>query len=541
MSDYNIEEVNKELWDICEDFKMQTNINNNYLDYISALLYIIYYRNDNLRILEELYSKRKNYYIGENIDSLIQQIRQENKDLFYDVKFKKIKTYRNIGEENILSKIIDRIYNLIISIQNRYSENKRYISEAYKYVVIQAMSNTSITMRNGEVYTPTGIAKTMVGCLNMRKGVLQVADPYCGTGNILLNIPQEKQTMIFGKEENSIAYNICMTNLMLADYENKYIEFNNFEETNYLEKKYDYILSNPPFIERNIKTKTIHNQKISYSYGGISLAPGDYAYVLSMLDTLKQDGKMAVILPHGVLFRETEKRVREFLIRNNNIEAIIGLPGNMFFGTRISVIIMILSKNKKDNNVVFIDASKEFKSKRKINILEKKHQNKIINTYLEKKEILEYSHIADIKEIIENDYDLTIKKYIRKKEKKEKVKREDLIEKLDVLERERNILEENIKDVLEKLEIKDIFKTYKKTIQISEVNYEKIGLKIEERLREMNYSLWEFATKLEIRPTLLGRIIRGETKVNLDILVKICKGLEISIEEVLGQEVKKGN
>ena len=534
---YNIDEVNKELWDICEDFRIQTSTNNYYLDYISALLYVIYYKDDELDSLKKLYATRKSFYIGENIDLLVEYVKRENENLFYDIKFSEIKIYRNIGEENILSKVIERLYNLIMNIQIKFGESKKYMSEAYKYILIQIFANGNISLRNGEVYTPTGIAKTMIGCLNIEKSNVHIYDPYCGTGNILINIPSEN--IVYGEEESQVAYNICMTSLILNNNKNKYIKFNDYEERNDLQKKYDYIVSNPPFIERSLRNKMIHNQKILYNYGSEFLAAGDYAYVISMFEKLVDSGKMAVILPHGALFRETEKEVRKYLINNNKIEAIIGLPENMFFGTRISVIIMILAKNKTNDDIVFIDASKEFKSKRKINILEKSNQEKIINTYLERKEIVEYSHVAKVSEIIQNDFNLTIKKYIRKKEKKKKIEKNKIIENIDNLEKEIDILEENIKDVLEKLEMNDILKTYKNNNSISNVDYIKIGSNIREIRKRMNYSLEKLADKLDMSLLLLNRIERGMSKVSLDSLVKISNILQIPIEELLADVDKK--
>lgn len=449
--EYNIEPINQELWEICNDFKEETSVKKDYIDYISALLYLIYYKNDQLKLLGDLYNARKKYYIAEIIDENIAKIKK--KYLFNNMRFDNITIYRNIGEENILSRTIEMLYRLIMEIEKKYGNSKKYIAEAYEYILIQAMTRNDINIENGQRYTPAGIAKVMIDCLDIQDKELQIADPSCGTGNFILNIPHRERINIFGKEENEQAYNICITNLMLHDVNDENIEFNDFKETNYIQRKYDYIISNPPFTQRKIKTKEIRNQKIELEYGyqNKELAPGEYAYVLSMFEDLNDNGKMAVILPHGALFRENEKKVREELIKGNYIDAIIGLPENMFFGTRISVIIMILSKKKANEGILFIDASKEYENKRKINILTKENQKRIIDIYMKRENVKDYAYIAPIDEIASNDYNLTIKRYIKKEINKPKVDIQKMIKNLKQLEQERNILEGHIKDVLEKI------------------------------------------------------------------------------------------
>lgn len=537
IDNYNVEEINKELWDICRDFKLQCNID--YIEYISALLYITYLESSNIHVLEELYIKRKNYYIGEEIDNILEKsIRYKNSNLFYNIRFRDIKTYRSMGEENILTKVIERIYNLIIRIERKYGESQKYISEAYKYVITQDLSTDTINLRGGEIYTPIEIAKIMIDCLQIKNKNAKIMDPYCGSGNLLLSIPNNKGINVYGNEENLKAYNICMTSLLLASIDNRNIKLNKFEKEDNLNIKYDYIISNPPFIERELKRRAIHNQKLINYYGIQELAPGDYSYVLNMFDSLTLEGKMAVILPHGVLFRETEKKVRKYLLQDNYIDAIIGLPENIFFGTKISVIIMILSKNKTQNNIMFIDASQEFTNKRKINILEKKNQDKIIDAYINRIDIPGYSKVATIEEIVKNDYNLNIKKYVKKEIKRQKIKKEEIISNLDILENEKKILEENIRDVLEKLKIKEVLEAYETTVRYSEVDYIRIGKNIRKARREKGYSQPEICKKLQITLDFLYRIEYGKTKITLDKLVEICKVLDVSIEELLGTEEK---
>lgn len=446
----NIEQINRELWEICNDFKQETDAKNNYIDYISILLYLTYYKNHELEVLKYLYEFRKQDYIAQIIDRNMEIIDKDN--LFSNVKFENIIMYRNIPKYNILSRTIEALYELIMKIEEQYGNSKKYIAKAYEYILIQVVARGDINSEDVQIYTPTGIAKVMIGCLDIWTGA-KIQDPSCGTGNFILNIPQDKKVEINGKEEDKQSYNICITNLMLHDINSDNIVFNDFKERTYIKRKFDFIISNPPFSQRGLKTKIIRDEKIQYEYGYTNkkLAPGEYSYVLKMFEDLKDNGKMAVILPHGALFREREKIVRKELIQGNYIEAIIGIPENMFFGTRISVIIMILSKKKATEGILFIDASNEYKSKKKINIFTKENQQKIIYTYKKRENIKGYSYLASKDEIANNDYNLTIKKYVKKEIDKPKVDMQKNIENLEKLEKERNTLEENIAEVLEKI------------------------------------------------------------------------------------------
>ncbi len=517
-------DANKMFWEICLDFKRQTDIKKDYLEYISAIIYIIFFKGDDLQVLEELYKKRNNYYIPEKLDSYLKEIQEQDNYLFPRIKFNEITTYRNIGEENILSKTIEKIYKLIIKLKNEYGEDsKKYLLMAYKHSLTETILIQDLSSRNGEIYTPVWIAKVMAG-ITIDKENCTLNDPYCGTGNILANIPDDKNIKLFGQEENLSLYNICKTYLMLNDVDNSNIIIKNNKKEIYLKKRYDYIISNPPFIEKNLKN--------SQEYGDLEISR-DYGHVMQMLDSLKDDGKMAVILPHGVLFRESEKSARKYLIENNIIDTIIGLPENIFLGTRNSVIIMLLKKKRENKDILFIDASNQYKTVRKGNLINPENQQIIINTYIERKEVEEYSHVANIDEIVKNDYNLTIRKYIQKKIKKEKIDNEYIVQRLELLDKERDLLEENIKDVLEKLEVKDILKTYRKGEFFEHIDYEIIGQNIKNARRLRGYTMEELADQLNMSILYLSRIERGMTKIGLDTLIQICQELHVSIVDIM--------
>ena len=286
--------------------------------------------------------------------------------------------------------------------------------------------------------------------------------------------------------------------------------------------------------------------------------------MIKMIERLGDNGRIAVILPHGVLFRENEKKVRETLIEKNEIDAIIGLPENLFYDTRIPVIILIIAKNRKKDTILFIDASNDYKTEKGTNILTEENQKKIIDTYHNSKNIEGYSRNVSKNEIKMNEYNLSIRKYIRKKREKTKIEEENLIKKLKNLSNEQEILEQNIKDILEVLNVK-IFqeksKVKKKDVKAKEeqdmskedilmalsekdkskkeniVKYKfdsrKIGQNIKKIRWERGYTQEELAERLDISTRYMSIIERGLAGMRLESLLKICNELQVKIEELL--------
>ena len=236
---------------------------------------------------------------------------------------------------------------------------------------------------------------------------------------------------------------------------------------------------------------------------------------------------------HKIIF------TNDYYLFNPSIDYIIlMLPENLFHYTRMSVIIMVLSKKKNDKRILFIDASDEYKSGKRNNILTRENQNKIRGTYKRKIEVENYSHLASFVEITNNNYILTIKKYVQKKLIRKKIDRNELIQKVKKLEKERNILEENINDVLETLNYKEIIELQRVEKKDTDyvVDYQQIGNRIIEKRRKMNITQEMLAEKLSISLKYISRIEMGIGTVNLVTLVKICKILDMDLDELLSNE-----
>lgn len=518
-----IYQICNQFWELCRDFKNKTNRNTDYMEYISALLYLRYYDNSTRRSFRDVYNEKENFYINTKIDNAIDKMREslQDKKLFSDIQFKNIVFNRKLGERNIITVAIDQIDMLC----KKYSKTE--IAEAYEWAIKQSAMSGDMNRAEEIFYTPEEIVNIMVKILVNKKNA-KVYDPVYGSGNFLIKAMKECSASIFGEENNIEYYSIFKTRILLSEIENKEILDENI--------KFDYALLNPPFSQKDWK-KGVEDVTIFREYGLSENAVGDYAYVLKTLEKLQDNGKMAVILPHGVLFRENEKKVREKLIEKNQIEAIIGLPENLFYHTRIPIIILILLKNRKKDTILFIDASNEFKNEKSNNVLSSEYQNKIIDVYKNSKEIEEYSRNITRKEIKENDFNLSIKKYIRKKKKKNKIEESKLVKQLKDLENEKDILEENIKDILTVLQVESFQKERKKEIKDSNVeyklDYKKIGKNIKEARIKKEYTQEVLAEKLDISDRYVSRIERGMTGMRLELLIRICNALEISIEEIV--------
>lgn len=518
--------------DISENFKNKTNCKKNYIEYISSLLYLKY---ADSFAFERIYKERKNYYSVNLIDDTLEELRRKlhNPQLFANIRFQNIKITRPIGEENVLIPILEELYLLEQKKGILKERSKEIVAGAYERLIEICMQKKDILNTSGTTYTPKSITNLLASLIVKEKGV--VFDPYCGTGNFLLSA-YSKAIEVIGLEQEDCFYNICMTNLFLHDINNANI-FNSYELPTEIEQNYDIILSNPPFSQKDWAS-SLNREELSLIHEmHLPLtATGDYAFVIRMLDRLKMDGKMAVILPQGVLFRNNEKYVRKYLIQHHYLEAIIGLPEKLFYDTKVSVIILVLTRQKIESGVLFIDASKCYESDKTINQLTKKGIEEISKTFHKKEEKENFSYVASLEEIEKNDYNLTIKRYIKEEiTERVKVETHEILTELEKLEKETNILEDNINDVLGSLGLSEIFLHNKKEMKKknNEINYKKIGETIRDVRKEKGYTQSEIAEEANITRIFLASLESGKSNVNLITLSKICDALGISLFDIL--------
>jgi type I restriction enzyme M protein len=326
------------------------------------------------------------------------------------------------------------------------------LGDAYEYLIGQFAANAG--KKAGEFYTPQAVSEILARIVTLgKKEIKDVYDPTCGSGSLLLRLSQHaKVGKYYGQELNSTTYNLARMNMMLHK-----VPFNKFDiyQGDTLENpcdrheqmKFEAVVANPPYSAKwNASEKFLQDERFS-AYG--KLAPtskADYAFVQHMIHHLSDSGTMAVVLPHGVLFRGgAEEMIRKYLVKEKNyLEAVIGLADNLFYGTTIPTTILIFKKCKEDTNILFIDASKDFSKQKKQNVMMLEHIERIVETYKNRKDVDKYAHVATLKEIEENEYNLNIPRYVDNFEKEEPIDIEAARNELKTLNKE---IEETKKEI----------------------------------------------------------------------------------------------
>ena len=334
------------------------------------------------------------------------------------------------------------------------------LGDAYEYMISQFAAGAG--KKAGEFYTPQEVSRILAEIVTLGHNRLRnVYDPTCGSGSLLIRAANiGKAVEIFGQEKNPTTYNLARMNMLLHG-----IKFSNFKIENgdtleadaFGDKQFDAVVANPPFSAEWSAAEKFNNDD-RFSKAG-RLAPrktADYAFILHMIYHLNDGGTMACVAPHGVLFRgNAEGTIRRFLIENKNyIDAVIGLPANIFYGTSIPTCIIVMKKcRKEDDNILFIDASKEFEKVKTQNKLREEHIRKIVETYRDRKEIEKYSHCATLQEIADNDYNLNIPRYVDTFEEEEPIDIKAVMAEIKELEAKRADLDKEIEGYLRELGI----------------------------------------------------------------------------------------
>lgn len=296
-------------------------------------------------------------------------------------------------------------------------------------------------------------------CINFVRAI----DPTCGSGSLLLRLKNYANVRLyFGQELTSTTYNLARMNMILRG-----IPYNNFTiyngdtlENDYFETssvtKYRVQVANPPYSAKwSADPKFLEDDRFN-QYG--KLAPkskADFAFVQHMVYHMDEDGRAAILLPHGVLFRGgSEETIRKYLIEKLNvIDAIIGLPANLFFGTGIPVCVLVLKNERgsNKNNILFIDASKEFESGKNQNILRDSDIDKIVETYEKRVDVDKYAHVASIDEIAENGFNLNIPRYVDTFEKEPEIDLAQVTAEIRQLQKEIKEIDAQLKPYFDEL------------------------------------------------------------------------------------------
>ncbi|WP_025783040.1 type I restriction-modification system subunit M [Sporosarcina sp. D27] len=310
------------------------------------------------------------------------------------------------------------------------------LGDVYEYLIGQFAANAG--KKGGEFYTPHEVSQILAKIVTIDvvgiDGQFRVYDPTMGSGSLLLTVQkelpngeEEGSVEFYGQELNTTTYNLARMNLMMHGVNYRNMELRRADTLDgdwpFAEKdgtqiplKFDAVVANPPY-SQNWNTKDVDREKDSRfkGYGVAPTSKADYAFVLHGLYHLDKAGTMAIVLPHGVLFRgASEGRIRKNIIDNNLLDTVIGLPANLFYGTQIQTCILVFKgrEARKNKDILFIDASSEFERGRNKNNLSSENINKILETYSNREDVEKYAHVASLDEIKENDYNLNIPRYV---------------------------------------------------------------------------------------------------------------------------------
>ena len=469
----NQTDINKVVWAACDSFRgiVDPSI---YKDYVLTMLFLKYisdvwqdhyerYRaeyGNEPELIDELmknerfvlpssasfsalYERRNEPGNGERIDQALHAIEEANitklRDVFQDISFNSNKLGEDKQKNNILRHVLEDFAQPALNLRPSRVGKLDILGDAYEFLIgnFAAMAGK----KAGEFYTPPAVSDLMAALLDPQEGD-EICDPACGSGSLLMKCGRHiqahangsKKYALYGQEAIGSTWALAKMNMFLHGQDNHRIEWGdtlrnpkllNADETL---KHFDIVAANPPFsLEKWGHDEAEHDRYGRFRRGLPPKTKGDYAFILHMIETMKPaTGRMAVVVPHGVLFRgAAEGKIRHRLIEENLLDTVIGLPEKLFFGTGIPAAILLFKKRKADNTVLFIDASRAYQDGKNQNFLRPEHIRKIVQTCRARKSVDKYAYLASLDELKENDCNLNIPRYVDTFEEEEEI---DLIQ-----------------------------------------------------------------------------------------------------------------
>jgi len=369
----------------------------------------------------------ENNFILEDLGKILTNIEQSTMgtaseddfdNLFEDLDLSSTKLGKTESQKNeLISKVLAHLDKIDFKLDNSELD---VLGDAYEYLIGQFASGAG--KKAGEFYTPQQVSTILARIVTTGKIKLKSAyDGTCGSGSLLLRVAKEVKDVsnFYGQELNRTTYNLCRMNMILHDVHYRKFDIrqeDTLEHPQHLDKRFEAVVANPPFSAKWSASPLFMTDDRFSQYG--KLAPGskaDFAFVQHMVYQLAENGIMAIVLPHGVLFRGgAEQHIRKYLIQEKNyLDAVIGMPANIFYGTSIPTCILVFKKCRETpEDVLFIDASQNFEKVKNQNVLRDADIDKIISTYRNRTEEEKYSKRASLKEIADNDYNLNIPRYV---------------------------------------------------------------------------------------------------------------------------------
>jgi type I restriction enzyme M protein len=497
-------QINQTLWEACDTFrgKIDSSI---YKDYILVMLFLKYLSDSNKERLEEyseryngneiriqramsrerfivseestfdhLYSKRNAPEVGAEINKALEKLEEDNpaklRNIFRNIDFNSEAVLGQTRDRNaMLRTLLEDFAKLDLRPSRLNGED--IIGNSYQFMIERFASDAG--KKGGEFFTPSMVSELLARLVKPKEND-RIYDPTCGSGSLLIRVAEQVpggKVAIYGQERNGQTHSLCMMNMFLHEIDDAKIEWgdtlaNPLHLDNGNLMKFQVIVANPPFSldkwamgfagdnDEKFKMEASLDPYGRFEWGVPPASKGDYAFVQHMLYSLAEDGRMAVILPHGVLFRgASEGRIRKQIIDMNLLDAVIGLPEALFYGTGIPACIMVFKKNRKRRDVLFIDASGDgsYEKGKNQNKLREQDIAKIVETYNNYETVDKYAYVAAYEEIKESDYNLNIPRYVDTFEEEEPVDMEQVAKNIERIKEEINEVEEQMAKYLEEL------------------------------------------------------------------------------------------
>lgn len=500
---YSQEELNKTLWAAADSSRSSVD-GGVYKDYALTVLFFKYlsdlnkkrhaeykarFGSDEKRIEEKMkldrfylppkasfdyiYGKIEEDNIGDEINKALHRIEDHNKEKLEGI------FALDFNSESVLGKLEQRnkmLRNLIQDFAkiDLTDAGDDVIGNAYMYMVERFGADAG--KKAGEFFTVRNVAKLVAMLAEPKEGA-RISDPACGSGGLLLLAGEEveknhnnsKNYALYGQESTGSTYQLARMNMFLHGKDSARLEWGDTLNNPLLVENdqlmhFDVVVANPPFSLKKWGAEHAESDKYNRFWRGVPPKDkGDYAFVTHMIETAKpKTGRVVVIVPHGVLFRGgAEGKIREQLFKENIIDAVIGLPAGLFQTTGIPVAILVIDRsrekggaNEKKKDVLFIEASKEFKQAKAQNILTEENIAKIFGTYKKRKDVEKFARKVDFKEIEENDFNLNITRYVDTFVEEAPIDIKANLKELEALEPELKKLEKQMVEYLKELEIK---------------------------------------------------------------------------------------
>jgi type I restriction enzyme M protein len=455
MPKINQSEINDVSWRACDTFRGVVDAEN-YRNYILVMLFWKYmsdvwrdhrdaylkeYKGDEERVKRclsrerfqlpdgcdfyTLYGQRNEPDIGQRMNIALSGIEEANKakleGVFREVDFNSESKLGQTKDRNSRLKLLLQDFaDPRLDLRPSVVGEEDVIGNVYEYLLERFASDAG--KKAGEFYTPGQVSKLLALLLAPKKGQT-ICDPSCGSGSLLIKVGRqadERDFALFGQEMNGTTHALCRMNMFLHGMDNFRIEWGDTLRNPRLVEgehlmKFDVVVANPPFSLDKWGYEDAHADSFYRFHRGLPpKSKGDYAFITHMIESAREStGKVGVVVPHGVLFRgAAEGKIRQRLIEENLLEAVIGLPANLFFGTGIPAAILLFNKGKTHGDVLFIDASREYKDAKNQNVLTEEHLKKIVDTYHAFQTVDKYAYRATPQELADNDYNLNIPRYV---------------------------------------------------------------------------------------------------------------------------------